>query len=128
MLCGRTRERNLDDPEFLPIFETAARLGVPIFLHPQVPQRAIREVYYSGFNEQTDIAFSTFGLGWHYETGIQFVRLTLAGIFDKYPNLQMILGHWGQVVLFYMERIGHRSRKPHRGNGKGSLIPRNPFQ
>jgi uncharacterized protein len=65
MLCGRTREKNLDHPEFLPIFETAARLRVPIFLHPQVPQRAVREVYYSGFNQQTDTAFATFGLGWH---------------------------------------------------------------
>jgi uncharacterized protein len=37
MPCGRTREKNLDHPEFLPIFETAARLGVPIFLHPQIP-------------------------------------------------------------------------------------------
>jgi predicted TIM-barrel fold metal-dependent hydrolase len=41
MLCGRTRDKNLDHPEFLPIFEAAARLGVPVFLHPQIPQRAV---------------------------------------------------------------------------------------
>jgi uncharacterized protein len=41
MLCGRTREKNLDHPDFLPIFETAARLGVPLFVHPQMPQRAV---------------------------------------------------------------------------------------
>ena len=41
------------------------------------------------------------GLGWHYEAGIQFVRLMLAGVFDEYPDLQIILGHWGEVVLFY---------------------------
>jgi uncharacterized protein len=85
MLCGRTREKNLDHPEFLPIFEAAARLGVPIFLHPQVPQRAVREVYYSGFNEETDTAFATFGLGWHYEAGIQFIRLILAGVLTNIP-------------------------------------------
>src|ERR1039457_6386220 len=110
MLCGRTREKNLDHPDFFPMFETAARLRVPLFIHPQIPQRAVRDVYYSGFGEQTDIAFAAFGLGWHYEAGIQFVRLILAGVFDKYPDLQIILGHWGEVVLFYLERLGSLSR------------------
>jgi len=105
MLCGRTREKNLDHPDFLPIFETAARLTVPLFVHPQIPQRAVREVYYSGFSDPIDTAFATFALGWHYEAGIQFVRLILAGVFDKYPDLQIILGHWGEVVLFYLERL-----------------------
>ena len=110
MLCGRTREKNLDHPDHLPIFETAARLGAPVFIHPQIPQRAVREVYYSGFSEQIDTAFAAFGLGWHYEAGIQFVRLILAGVFDKYPDLQIILGHWGEVVLFYLDRLGSLAR------------------
>ena len=105
MLCGRTREKNLDHPDFVPILVTAAGLGAPIFIHPQIPQRAVRDVYYSGFTDQIDTAFATFGLGWHYEAGIQFVRLILAGAFDRYPDLQIILGHWGEVVLFYLERL-----------------------
>ncbi|HVW78485.1 MAG TPA: amidohydrolase family protein [Alloacidobacterium sp.] len=105
MLCGRTRNRNLDHPDFLPIFDAAAKLHVPVFIHPQIPQRAVRDVYYSGFGDQVDTAFATFALGWHYEAGIQFIRLMLAGVFDKYPDLQIILGHWGEVVLFYLERL-----------------------
>jgi len=110
MLCGRTREKNLDHLDYFPMFETAARLGVPLFIHPQIPQRAVRDVYYSGFSDQIDTAFAAFGLGWHYEAGIQFVRLILAGVFDKYPDLQIILGHWGEVVLFYLERLGSMAR------------------
>ncbi len=110
MLCGRTRDKNLDHPDFLPMFETAARLGVLVFIHPQIPQRAVREVYYSGFNDQIDTAFATFGLGWHYEAGIQFVRLILAGVLDKYPDLQIVLGHWGEVVLFYLDRLSSLGR------------------
>ncbi len=110
MLCGRTRDKNLDHPDFLPIFETASRLRVPVFIHPQVPQRAVREVLYSGFGEEVDTAFAAFGLGWHYEAGIQFVRLILAGVFDRHPALQIILGHWGEVVLFYLERLGSLAR------------------
>jgi len=107
MLCGRTREKNMEHPDFFPLYETAAALGVPLYIHPQIPQRAVREVYYSGFGDPVDTAFATFGLGWHYEAGIQFIRLILAGVFDRYPALQIILGHWGEAVLFYLERMNN---------------------
>lgn len=110
MLCGRTREKNLDHPDFLPMFATAETLGVPLYIHPQVPQKPVRDALYGGFSDQVDAAFSAFGLGWHYEAGIQFVRMILAGIFDRHPNLQIILGHWGEVVLFYTERLKNLSR------------------
>ena len=109
MLCGRTGEKNLDHKDYWEIFECAEALGVPLFIHPQIPQKAIRDIYYSGFDELTDLAFSTFGLGWHYEAGIQFVRLVLAKVFDHFPNLQIILGHWGEVILFYTERLASLS-------------------
>ena len=110
MLCGRTREKNLDHKDFWELFECAEALGVPLFIHPQIPQKAVRDIYYSGFDELTDLAFSTFGLGWHYEAGIQFVRLVLAKVFDHFPNLQIILGHWGEVILFYTERLASLNR------------------
>ena len=31
--------------------------------------------------------------------------MILAGVFDRFPDLQVITGHWGEVVLFYLERI-----------------------
>ena len=107
---GEPREKNLDHKDFWELFEYAERLGVPLFIHPQIPQKAIRDIYYSGFDELTDLAFSTFGLGWHYEAGIQFVRLVLAKVFDRFPNLQIILGHWGEVILFYTKRLASLNR------------------
>ena len=71
MLCGRTRDKNLDHPDFVPVLRTAAELGVPVFVHPQIPQASVRAALYSGFGEQVDTAFATFGFGWHYEAGIQ---------------------------------------------------------
>jgi predicted TIM-barrel fold metal-dependent hydrolase len=105
MLCGRVGSRNLDDPTLAPIFQSAAALGAPILLHPRAPDIAVRTAYYSGFKPEVDAAFATYGLGWHYDAGIQFVRLVLSGTFDRLPNLQLILGHWGEVVLFYAERL-----------------------
>lgn len=110
MLAGRTRDKNLDHPDFLPMFAIAESLGVPMYIHPQIPQKTVRDTLYGGFNPMTDMALSTFGLGWHYEAGIQFVRMILAGVFDKHPQLQMILGHWGEVVLFYTDRLKNLSR------------------
>ena len=110
MLCGRVGHRNLDHADLLPIFQSAAVLKAPILLHPRVPERAVRDAYYSGFSPQVDAAFSCFGLGWHYDAGIQFLRLVLAGHFDRFPNLQVILGHWGELVLFYAERIANMDR------------------
>ncbi len=110
MLCGRTRDKNLDHPDFLPMFRAAAELRLPIFIHPQIPQASVRTALYGGFGEQVDTAFATFGLGWHFEAGIQFVRLILGGVFDRFPHLQIILGHWGEVVLFYLERLKSLAR------------------
>lgn len=105
MLFGRTRERNLDHEDNWPIFEVAAALRAPLYIHPQSPVPAVREALYAGFGEAADAAFSTFGLGWHYETGVQILRLVLAGVLDRFPALQLITGHWGEVVLFYLDRI-----------------------
>ncbi len=110
MLFGRTGEKNLDHIDFWPIFEMASDLRIPLFIHPQTPPAAVREAYYSGFDPMVNLAFSTFGLGWHYDCGVQFLRLALAGVFDRFPELQIILGHWGEVVLFYTERLTAFSR------------------
>lgn len=33
------------------------------------------------------------------------IRLILSGVFEAFPNLRIIIGHWGAAVLFYLERI-----------------------
>jgi uncharacterized protein len=110
MLCGRVGTRNLDHPTLSPVFQSAEVLGAPILLHPRTPELAVRAAYYSGFTPEVDIAFATVGLGWHYDAGIQFIRLVLAGVFDRMPGLQVILGHWGELVLFYAERLSVMDR------------------
>ncbi|MFZ0384821.1 MAG: amidohydrolase family protein [Solirubrobacteraceae bacterium] len=101
----RTGERNLDHRDHWPIFEAAASLRAPLYIHPQIPQPRVRDALYAGFDDAIDNAFATFGIGWHYEAGVQFLRLALAGVFDRFPDLQVILGHWGEVVLFYLDRV-----------------------
>jgi predicted TIM-barrel fold metal-dependent hydrolase len=104
LVFPRTRERWLDEPQFTPIFEAAAELRAPLYLHPQIPVAAVHDAYYSGLGDSLGSALSTFGIGWHYDTGVALLRLIFAGVLDRFPDLQIILGHWGEVVLFYLER------------------------
>ena len=116
LLFGRTGERNLDHPDNWPIFEAAAALHAPLYIHPQIPQPRVRAALYSGFDDAVDQAFAAHGIGWHYETGVQFLRLALAGVFDRFPDLQVLLGHWGEVVLFYLDRadgLAMQAQLPH---------------
>ncbi len=105
MVFGRTRDRNMDEREFWPVYEAAAALKAPLHLHPQSPPPAVRDAYYRGYSASFDAAFATRGVGWHYESGVQLLRLILSGVFDQFPGLQVIAGHWGELILFYLERI-----------------------
>lgn len=109
MVFGRTRDRNMDEPEFWPIYEAAAALKAPLHLHPQSPCPAVRSAYYSGFSPEVDAVFATHGIGWHYDSGVQILRLILSGVFDRFPDLRVIVGHWGEMVLFYLDRINAMS-------------------
>ena len=105
IVYGRVGEKNLDHAMFEPMFACAAALGVPLLIHPQIPPAGVRNAYYAGLGASMDLALSTFGIGWHYEAGMQFVRMVVAGVFDRHPGLQVILGHWGELVMFYLERL-----------------------
>ena len=116
LVFGRTGERNLDHPDNWPVFEAAESLRAPLYIHPQLPQPRVRAALYSGFGDAIDNAFAAFGIGWHYETGVQFMRLALAGVFDRFPDLRIVLGHWGEVVLFYLDRsdgLAMQAKLPH---------------
>ena len=105
MIAGQTNGRFLDDPLFRPILETAVALDVPIYLHPAIPAKAVWDVYYAGFAPAVSGSFATAGWGWHLDTGIHALRMILGGVFDRYPSLQIILGHWGEMIPFYLARF-----------------------
>lgn len=65
----------------------------------------MREASYSGFDSTIDLSLATFGWGWHIEAGTAALRLILRGTFDRHPELQIVLGHWGEMLLFALDRI-----------------------
>ncbi|AMM20757.1 amidohydrolase [Frondihabitans sp. PAMC 28766] len=110
MVYGRTGERALDDPAHDDLFATAAALGQPIFIHPQLPAPSVRDALYSGFDPLTNLGLSTFGWGWHIEAATAALRLITRGTFDRHPGLKLVLGHWGELLLFWQDRVDSLSR------------------
>jgi predicted TIM-barrel fold metal-dependent hydrolase len=105
MINGTAGGRFLDHPDFHPIFETAARLDVPLYLHPGMPPQQVADVYYSGLRPELGLVLRTGGYGWHYETSLHALRLIVAGIFDRWPGLKIIIGHLGEGLPFHLGRI-----------------------
>jgi hypothetical protein len=104
MIHGRTGPRPLDDPAYDDLLAAAARLRQPVFIHPQIPSDQLRDAAYRGLDPLIDLALATFGWGWHMDTGLAALRLILRGTFDRHPGLQLVLGHWGEMLLFWTDR------------------------
>lgn len=105
MLYGRTGTLLADAPEFDDLYSTAERLRVPLHFHPQTPVQPVLDAYYSGLGS-VGMGLATAGLGWYYDLGVQYLRMIFSGVFDRHPGLQVIAGHWGEVVLFYLDHTG----------------------
>ncbi len=106
MIMGRTEGEFLSAERFDPILRTAARLGVPIYLHPALPTRVTSaDNYEAGLDPIVAARFASAAWGWHNETGIHFLHLVLSGVFDRYPSLQVILGHWGEMIPWFLDRL-----------------------
>jgi len=105
LLSGRPGKAFLDDPVYKPILARLEQLRVPLSLHPGYPDKTVQKIYYQGFEKQAEALFSIYGWGWHNESGIQVLRLILSGTLDRYPDLRIISGHWGEMVPFFLQRL-----------------------
>jgi len=104
MVNGTINGQFLDDPKFTPLFEASQALDVPIYLHPAPPPKPVMDAYFSGLSGQLGFALATAGWGWHVETGLHSLRLMITGIFDRFPNLKIIVGHMGENLPFSIAR------------------------
>lgn len=110
MTNGIIGKKFLDHPDFEPVLARAEALDVPIYLHPGFPPREVFDIYYRiirpEYNkEYQDYIFSGSGYGWHQEVLIQVLRMILSGMFDRFPSLKIIIGHMGEGLPFFYERI-----------------------
>jgi len=112
----------LDDKRYWPILAKAEELDVPVYLHPTFP--IIKQLTEYGLA----LAGPSFGFG--IETSIVMMRLILSGVFDAFPKLTIILGHYGEALPFLLKRVDRSFLQYHVPKGSGSMpaIKRRPSE
>lgn len=104
MVNGTTRGAFLDHSRFHPFWEAAHTLDVPVYLHPAPPPKPVMQSYFSGLPHDLAFMLSTAGWGWHVETGMHALRLMASDLFDRFPGLQIIVGHMGEDLPYSIAR------------------------
>lgn len=93
--------RPLDEPEFTPLFETMAGYDLPIWVHPT--RGASVPDYINEKKSKYEIWWT---LGWPYETSVFMARMVFSKLFDRLPNIRIIIHHLGAMIPYFEGRVG----------------------
>jgi 2,3-dihydroxybenzoate decarboxylase len=116
IINSHTRDEYLDAPKFWPLFEAAEALRVPIYLHPNTPSRDMIKPFL-----EAGLDGAVFGFG--VETGLHLLRIITAGVFDRFPRLNIIVGHAGEALPFWLYRLDYMHAATVRAKRYASMQP-----
>lgn len=97
---SHTHGQYMSDPRFWDIFAVCEQLQVPLYLHPQTPPPAMVKPFL-----EAGLDGAVFGFG--VETGLHLLRIITSGVFDRFPGLQMCVGHMGEALPYWMYRLDY---------------------
>ncbi len=100
IINSHTNGEYLDDPKFWAIFEAAEALDAPIYLHPNTPSRGM-------IGPMLERGLDAAIYGFQVETSLHALGMIVAGVFDRFPKLTLVLGHLGEGLPYWMSRIDH---------------------
>lgn len=112
---SHTDNEYLDMPKFWPILEAAEALDRPLYIHPRCPADTMAAPF-RGTRLQSAI------WGFAVETGTHVMRMITSGVFDRFPKLQVIIGHMGENIPFHIWRSDHWFERRRAAYGS-SLTP-----
>ena len=95
MLATDPAEQDLSKESFEPFWDAAEALDVPIVMHPPT----------HGFGASIRPSYLAFSLGRTLDTTITTAKLILGGLFDRHPDLKMMLVHGGGYLPYQAARI-----------------------
>jgi len=121
MVNGSTNGLYLDDDRCSALWERAADLGVPIYIHPNNP--ADVPYMYQGHPELWGPVWS-----WTVETGNHALRIVFGGVFDRFPKAKLILGHMGETLPYQLWRFDSRWEISNRGEKRLGMKPSDYFK
>ncbi|MGH3301643.1 MAG: amidohydrolase family protein [Streptosporangiaceae bacterium] len=106
-------EMRLDDPALLPVYEAVAGAGLFIFIHPALPVPPGLNTYYDAYDLYRCV-------GREHELVVATVRLVAGGVFDKVPELRVVMSHLAGGMAAILERVRGYQDKAHLGLPPGS--------
>jgi 2,3-dihydroxybenzoate decarboxylase len=106
LVNGQSNGVYLDDPRYEEFWAAVAELKAPIYLHPANPET--EPVVFEGRDVLCGPMWS-----WTMETSAHALRLVVAGVFERHPGAQLILGHMGECLPFHLWRFDSRYQVSH---------------
>jgi 5-carboxyvanillate decarboxylase len=94
---SHTQGHYLDEPQFDPIFRALADTGQLLYIHPAtLPDDMMGGMIDAGLDGAV--------FGFAVETSYHLLRLVTGGIFDRYPELQIMAGHGCEALPYWLYR------------------------
>ncbi|KMZ13884.1 2-amino-3-carboxymuconate-6-semialdehyde decarboxylase [Candidatus Burkholderia humilis] len=101
LVNGHTFGVYYDDPAYDDFWATLSELDVPFYLHPT--DAFVQPKVLEGHPELMGATWE-----WGVETGSHALRLLFGGVFDRFPNVKVILGHMGEGLPYLRWRFDSR--------------------
>ena len=99
VVTGPTVKRP-DHPDYEPLYAEAARLDVPLWIHPSRPP------FYPDYVDEKDSKFQIWqALSWLQDSSNAMVRIVFAGVFNRYPELKLVIHHHGALIPLFARRM-----------------------
>jgi 2,3-dihydroxybenzoate decarboxylase len=116
VINSHTRVEFLNDQKFWPIFEAAEALDVPVYVHPSGPPTEMAKPF---IERGLDGAIYGFAV----ECGLHLLTIITSGAFDRFPKLQVVFGHLGEGMPFWMPRLDYMHAAQVRSKRYEALKP-----
>jgi predicted TIM-barrel fold metal-dependent hydrolase len=95
-ITSQINGESLDSPKLYDLYEKACELDVPIFVHP-----ALAPV---GYELLQDYDLPRV-LGREVDLTVATTRLIAGGVLDRFPNLKLVIGHFGGGIAAVKDRL-----------------------
>jgi len=113
---SHTQGHYLDEPQFDPILRACADLDLPLYIHPQGPPDGM-------IGGMVEAGLDGAIYGFAVETAYHALRLLTTGVFDRYPSLQLMLGHGCEGLPFMLYRLDYMHKAGLKSERYGRLKP-----
>ncbi len=103
-------DKRLDDEYFFPLLKKAAELGMYVYIHPTFPTAVDLHGYGAGMAGS--------GFGFALDVATTLIRMIFNGVFDRIPDLKVMIGHLGEGIPFLMQRLDDANSRMGSCGGK----------